>query len=75
MREITEKWLSEYNGERPHESLNNMTLEEYRQYHYLAEISKKPGTKTGLFTEVSHVIQLSLHFLLSHTDRFYFEKN
>ncbi|HAL7146296.1 TPA: integrase, partial [Escherichia coli] len=26
--------------ERPHESLNNMTPEEYRQRHYLAGISK-----------------------------------
>lgn len=40
VREITEKWLSEYNCERPHESLNNMTLEEYRQHYYLAGISK-----------------------------------
>lgn len=38
--EITEKWLSEYNCERPHESLSNMTPEEYRQHHYLAVISK-----------------------------------
>ncbi|AIJ09098.1 MULTISPECIES: integrase core domain-containing protein [Edwardsiella] len=37
---ITERWLSEYNDERPHESLNNMTPEEYRQRHYLAKISK-----------------------------------
>ncbi|HEI2548469.1 TPA: transposase, partial [Escherichia coli] len=29
------KWLSEYNCERPHEPLNNMTPEEYRQHHYL----------------------------------------
>ncbi|QHM75182.1 hypothetical protein C7M52_01131 [Mixta theicola] len=29
VREITEKLLSEYNCERPHESLNNMTPEEY----------------------------------------------
>lgn len=38
--EITERWVSEYNCERPHESLNNMTPEEYRQHHYLAGISK-----------------------------------
>ncbi|OAT24869.1 transposase [Buttiauxella ferragutiae ATCC 51602] len=30
VREITERWLTEYNSERPHESLNNLTLEEYR---------------------------------------------
>ncbi|HCD3925513.1 TPA: transposase [Klebsiella aerogenes] len=29
-REITESWLNEYNSERPHESLNNLTPEEYR---------------------------------------------
>ncbi|WP_168405145.1 integrase core domain-containing protein, partial [Erwinia amylovora] len=40
VREITEKWLSEYNCERTHESLNNMTPEEYRQHHYFAGISK-----------------------------------
>ena len=26
-REITERWLAEYNSERPHESLNNLTPE------------------------------------------------
>ncbi|HAG1883052.1 TPA: IS3 family transposase [Salmonella enterica] len=40
VREITERWVSEYNCERPHESLNNMAPEEYRQHHYLAGISK-----------------------------------
>ncbi|EHI7576299.1 IS3 family transposase [Salmonella enterica] len=40
VREITERWVSEYNCERPHESLNNMTPEEYRQHHYLPGISK-----------------------------------
>jgi len=40
VREITERWVSEYNCERPHESLNNMTPEEYRQHHYLSGISK-----------------------------------
>ena len=29
-REITERSLAEYNNERPHESLNNLTPEEYR---------------------------------------------
>lgn len=28
-REITGRWLIEYNNERPHESLNNLTPEEY----------------------------------------------
>ncbi len=35
-REITERWLNEYNSERPHESLNNLTPEEYR-------LMAKPG--------------------------------
>lgn len=26
--EITDRWLTEYNSERPHKSLNNLTLEE-----------------------------------------------
>ncbi|WP_416337482.1 IS3 family transposase (plasmid) [Klebsiella quasipneumoniae] len=39
-REITERWLAEYNGERPHESLNNLTPEEYRLMAETQEISK-----------------------------------
>ena len=30
VREITKRWLMEYNSQRPHESLNNLTPEEYR---------------------------------------------
>lgn len=40
VREITEKWLMEYNSERPHQSLNNLTPEEYRLIHQPPEISK-----------------------------------
>lgn len=40
VRERTEKWLSEYHCERPHESLNNMTPEEHHQQHNQAGISK-----------------------------------
>lgn len=40
VREITERWLSEYNCERLHESLNNLMLEEHRLQHHLAGISK-----------------------------------
>lgn len=29
-REITERWLAEYNSKQPHESLKNLTPEEYR---------------------------------------------
>jgi len=30
VRVITERWMSEYNEERPHDSLNDLTLYEYR---------------------------------------------
>jgi len=39
-REITKRWLTEYNSERPHESLNNLTPEEYRLMAGNPEISK-----------------------------------
>lgn len=39
-REITERWLMEYNNERPHESLNNLTPEEYRLMAEKQEHSK-----------------------------------
>ncbi|EXU76336.1 hypothetical protein BG55_05495 [Erwinia mallotivora] len=40
VREITDKWLVEYNTERPHESLNNLTPEEYRMMDNFAGTSK-----------------------------------
>lgn len=39
-REITERWLMEYNSERLHEFLNNLTLEEYRLMAEKPEVSK-----------------------------------
>ncbi len=39
-REITARWLTEYNSERPHESLNNLTPEEYRLMAQKPELSK-----------------------------------
>lgn len=39
-REITDRWLAEYNSERPHGSLNNLTPEEYRLMAENPEISK-----------------------------------
>lgn len=39
-REITERWLTGYNSERPHESLNNLTPEEYRLMTESPEVSK-----------------------------------
>ncbi len=49
-REITERWLMEYNNERPHESLNNLTPEEYRLMAEKPESQKMRGTKTGVLT-------------------------
>lgn len=49
-REMTERWLAEYNSERPHESLNNLTPEEYRLMAETPEISKVRGNKTGALT-------------------------
>lgn len=37
-RKVTERWLMEYSNERPHESLNNLTPEEYRL------MAENPGT-------------------------------
>ncbi|KGT94558.1 hypothetical protein NG99_08030 [Erwinia typographi] len=39
-RKITGRWLAEYNSERPHESLNNLTPEEYRLMAENPEVSK-----------------------------------
>ncbi|CAI1044342.1 insertion element IS2 transposase InsD [Serratia entomophila] len=39
-REITERWLTKYNSERPHESLNNLTPEEYRLMAEKPKLSK-----------------------------------
>lgn len=50
-REITERWLAEYNSERPHESLDNLTPEEYRLMAAPPLKSQKVrGTKTGALT-------------------------
>ncbi|SXF38576.1 integrase catalytic subunit [Klebsiella variicola] len=51
-REITERWLVEYNGERPHESLNNLTPEEYRLMAEPRKSQKVRGTKTSVLTEI-----------------------
>jgi len=37
VREITEEWLAEDNGERPHESPGNLTPEEYAVIHQTPE--------------------------------------
>ncbi len=49
-QEITDRWLREYNSERPHESLNNLTPEEYRLMAEKPEVSKVPGAKTTVLT-------------------------
>lgn len=40
VREITDKWVREYNEERPHESLKNLTPEEYKRCYNQSQISK-----------------------------------
>ena len=42
VREMTERWLVEYNSERPHESLNNLTPEEFRL------MSENPGVSKSM---------------------------
>ncbi len=39
VREITEKWMPEYNEERPHDSLGNLTPWEYLAKHQSSETS------------------------------------
>ncbi len=51
-RGITGRWLMEYNNERPHESLNNLTPEEYRLMAENRNSQKVCGTKTVVLTVV-----------------------
>lgn len=51
-REITERWLTEYNSERPHESLNNLTPEELRLMATTRKSQKVRGTKTDALTDL-----------------------
>ncbi len=60
VRKITEKLVSEYNCERPHESLNNMTPEEYRQHNNLAGISKNAWNLKGSIYKFSNAECLKL---------------
>ena len=39
VRELTENWMTEYNEERPHDALNDLTPWEYLTKHELAETS------------------------------------
>ncbi|BEL93231.1 transposase [Serratia marcescens] len=57
-REITERWLTEYNCERAHESLNNLTPEECRLMAENPEISKVRGTKIGVLTAASQKLNV-----------------
>lgn len=56
-REITESLLMEYNNERPQESLNNLTPEEY---WLMADSLKVRGTKTGVLTTSVQVSKFSV---------------
>ena len=42
VREITDNWIIEYNEIRPHESLGNLTPEEYRKANQSEENSTSP---------------------------------
>jgi len=46
-RKITERWLKEYNSERPYEFLNNLTLEEFRLMAKNPEASKIVVNQNG----------------------------
>jgi len=39
VRDLTENWMTEYNEERPHDALNDLTPWEYLTKHELAETS------------------------------------
>ncbi|MDI5829562.1 transposase, partial [Salmonella enterica subsp. enterica serovar Kentucky] len=49
VREITEKWLSKYNCERPHESLNNMTPE-WAKKHRTTVVKRSKARRNPAFT-------------------------
>ena len=48
VREITERWLREYNQGRPYESLNNLSPEEYLSLAEITKSKKVCGTETGV---------------------------
>ncbi len=50
VREITEHWLREYNREHPHESLNNLTPEEYQLLAEITKSQKVCGNEMGVLT-------------------------
>ena len=49
VRDITDRWLYEYNAERPHESLGNLTPAEY------AVVKTEPETPTSLPVSYTHL--------------------
>lgn len=69
VRETTDKWLSEYNCERPHESLNNITPEEYRQHHQFGQDLKKSLELKRVYLQFAPPQLYILYFYpLYHTD-------
>lgn len=41
VRQLTESWMAEYNDERPHDSLEDLTIWEYLAIHQKAENSNQ----------------------------------
>ena len=50
VREITDNWIREYNEERPHDSLGDLTPREYLMANSKQENSKVRGPNLGGFT-------------------------
>ena len=44
VRELTENWIKEYNKQRPHESLGNLTPAEFLLKHVRMSMNRTPGT-------------------------------
>jgi transposase InsO family protein len=50
VREITDQWIREYNEERPHDALDDLTPSEYLAMNEQPETLNYRGAKTGRFT-------------------------
>ena len=50
VRAITHDWMDQYNQERPHDALGDLTPAEYRQAHTRRKTLILTAPKTGMFT-------------------------